>query len=38
MLGKKFDNLCIATAIISTLVLFFSPYFAEKPFICVSRF
>lgn len=33
MLGKKFDNLCIATAIISTLVLLSAPYFTEKPFL-----
>ena len=33
MLGKKFDTLIAVTAFISTLVLFSSPYFAEKPFI-----
>ena len=33
MLGKKFDNLCFATATISTLVLLSAPYFTEKPFI-----
>lgn len=32
MLGKKFDNLIAVTAIISTLVLFSSP-FSEKPFL-----
>lgn len=33
MLGKKFDNLCFATATISTLVLLSAPYFTEKPFL-----